>query len=316
MSDFLWSIIPWGYLVLLNIEAMHNDILDGFFPIITMFGDEMGIIVIMSLVYWCVNKRVGQTITFAYLYTAALGTWIKELFGIPRPDDPAFENILNKSGISKRISPLIYEHPPSFLSLHTQGAVVVWGYMAYAFKKTWFTILAVILITLIAFSRMYVGVHFPQDVIGGLIVGIVYLVVLIWAEPYVRDWLSKQSNVRRYALAILIPLVVWILNPVEANATSMGAAIGMGVGFVLEGQTLGYSASGKMWRRVLRGAIGLVLIFAVFFGLDILFSFFDESMGETMALVWRLIRYALLGFAGGFVVPWFFVKTRLAPLKP
>ena len=316
MGGFLWSIIPWGYQVLLNIEVMHNDFLDGFFPIITMFGDEMGIIVIMSLVYWCVNKRVGQTITFGYLYTAALNTWIKELFGIPRPDDPALEDILNKSGISKRISPLIYERPPSFLSLHAQGAVVVWGYMAYAFKKTWFTILAVILITMIAFSRMYVGVHFPQDVVGGLIVGIVYLIVLIWAEPYVRVWLSKQSNVWRYALAILIPLVVWILNPVEANATSMGAALGMGVGFVLEGQTLGYSASGKIWRRVLRGAIGLVLIFAVFFGLDMLFGFFDESMGETMVLVWRLIRYALLGFAGGFVIPWFFVKTRLAYQEP
>ena len=312
MGEYLWSLIPWGYLVLLRIEVMQHEILDEFFKAITFLGNEMGIIVIMSLVYWCVDKYVGQSVTFAYLYTAALNTWIKDLFKIPRPGDSALEKTLNNAGISRRITPLIHEPPPSFPSLHTQGAIVVWGYMAYAFKKTWFTILAIILIVLIAFSRMHLGVHFPQDLIGGVIIGIAFLVIWIKSEPYIRGWLSKQTVAVRYALAVMVPLIVWLVYPVASSATSMGAAMGMGLGFVLESQYLDYSAAGTFWRRVLRGVIGLLLIFGVFFGLDILFGLFDESMGATMALVWRLIRYALLGLAGGFLGPWFFLKTKLA----
>ncbi len=42
----------------------------------------------------------------------------------------------------------------------------------------------------------------------------------------------------RYAVAVMVPLVVWLGNPSEATATPMGAALGLGVGYVLELQTV------------------------------------------------------------------------------
>ena len=116
----------------------------------------------------------------------------------------------------------------------------------------------------------------------------------------------------RYALAVLVPLVVWFVNPSEATATPMGAALGLGVGYVLEGQTVRFSVSGTIWRRILRGVVGLIVILVSYFALGYIFGSFDESMGETMETIWRLVRYAIIGFGGGWFMPWLFVKIGLA----
>ncbi len=312
MKDLLWNLIPWGYQVLLSLEGMRSDLLNLFFAVITDVGSEIGYLVILTLIYWCVDKRVGQGLAYAHLFTATLNCWLKDLWRIPRPDDPALEDLLRRAGIAGRVQPLRHESSPSFPSGHTQGAMVAWGYMAYSFKKVWFWVLAILMIALIGFSRMVLGVHYPQDVIGGLIVGAVYLVLWLWAEPYVRRWLSSLRVGWRYLLAVLAPLVVLLIHPVEATATTMGAVLGLGVGFVLEGQTLRFGTEGRWWQRVLRGALGLVGIAVTYGGLSALFALWDAG-GPFAELAWRVIRYALLGFVGGWVLPWLFTVIGLAP---
>ncbi len=210
------------------------------------------------------------------------------------------------------MSPIRHEITPSFLSGHTQGALVVWGYLGYHIRKTWFRLLALVLIVLIGFSRMYLGVHFPQDVIGGMLIGLVYLALWLALEPTVRGWLAKQTLALRYALAVLVPLVIWLLHPGRVTADPMGAALGLGVGYILEGQTVRFSVGGTSGRRVLRAAVGLVIVVAAYTGLSLLFGTFDELMGVKMEAVWRFARYALVGFGGGWFMPWLFVKTGLA----
>jgi membrane-associated phospholipid phosphatase len=311
MADLLWELIPWGYQVLLSLEGMRSDLLNLFFAVITDVGSEIGYLVILTLIYWCVDKPVGQGLVYAHLFTATLNGWLKDLWRIPRPDDPALEDLLQQAGIADRVQPLRHESSPAFPSGHAQGAVVAWGYMAYRFKKAWFWVLAIVMIAFIGFSRVYLGVHYPQDVIGGLIVGAVYLVLWLWAEPYVRRWLSSLGVGWRYLLAVLVPLAVLLVHPVETTATTMGAVLGLGVGFVLEGQTLCFGTGGRWWLRVLRAVLGLVGIAVTYGGLSALFALWDAS-GPSAELVWRMIRYALLGFVGGWVLPWLFTVTGLA----
>jgi hypothetical protein len=163
---------------------------------------------------------------------------------------------------------------------------------------------------LIAFSRLYLGVHFPQDVVAGLAIGAVFLSVWLWGEPRVRSWLSDVGLGWQVGLALLIPLGILILLPGEDTAAAMGSAIGMGIGAALERQTVRSSVSGKMQRRVLRGTLGLALMLAIYAGLSALFSL--VHLEGSLELAWRALRYALLGFAGGWGAPWVFVQTRLA----
>jgi uncharacterized membrane protein YuzA (DUF378 family) len=54
------------------------------------------------------------------------------------------------------------------------------------------------------------------------------------------------------------------------------------------------------------------VVLLAYFGLSALFGLFDERMGEAMAIVWRVVRYALVGLAGGWVAPWLFTVSGLA----
>jgi hypothetical protein len=163
---------------------------------------------------------------------------------------------------------------------------------------------------LIAFSRLYLGVHYPQDVIAGLAIGAAFLALWLWAEPRARPWLAGLSLSWKVGLAALIPLATFAVRPDEDTAAAMGAAIGMGVGAVLERQMVRFSVEGKSGKRVLRGALGLVLLGAVYLGLKVLFGL--VHLEGPVELAWRGLRYALLGLAGAWGAPWVFVRTGLA----
>ena len=316
MGEWLWDIVPWGYQFLLLVEGMRTAFFDVFFSMVTDIGSGFGYIVLLIVVYWCVDKSVGQGLSFAYLYTAALNTWIKDIWRIPRPGDPALEGVLDRAGIVRRVSPLRHEDSPSFVSGHTQGATVAWGYMAARFKRAWFWIVAVATVVLIGLSRMYLGVHFPQDVIGGLFVGGTYLALWLAAAPRVWEWLSRLSVVWLYALALLVPVIVLLARPLYDMTVPMGAAIGLGIGYLLEGRTIRFSTDGPWLKRLLRAVLGLVIVLVTYLGLSALFDLATPLIGQAAASALRALRYALVGFAGGWLAPWAFVRVKLADRAP
>lgn len=320
MDRLLWGLVPWGYQVLLDLEAMRSGLLNVLFATITDLGSNLGYLVVLSLIYWCVDKRMGQGLAYNSLISATLNIWLKQLWGIPRPDDMALEGVLREAGIEGRVTPLREATLPSFPSGHAQGAAVTWGYVAYSVRahradsgassRRWVWPVAVVLVALIAFSRLYLGVHFPQDVIAGLGLGAAYLAAWVWAEPRVAPRLAALSVRGRYALAVLAPLALLLVQPGEDTSAAMGATIGLGVGYVLEGQTLRFATAGRWQQRALRGALGLVLTISVYLALRALFGL--VPLQGNLGLALRTFRYALVGFAGAWGVPWVFLRAGLA----
>jgi glycerophosphoryl diester phosphodiesterase len=312
MESFLWQIIPWGYQVLLYIEGLRTPFWDALFLGLTGLGSEGGYLVILALTYWCVNKSIGQGLALGFLYSATINTWIKDLWHIPRPSSPDLEGILNAAGISARLHPLRYEPSPSFVSGHAQGAVVVWGYLAHGLKKAWVWVVAVLMIAFIGLSRMYVGVHFPQDVIGGWAIGALYLVVWVWLTPAARRWLAQRSRVEQCALVLAGSVAVLAIHPVQTTATIMGAAAGLGVGFANEVRRVRFQTCGVWWRCALRGALGMALLGLTYLILHLLLGPLGNSAISWVSLSARAVRYALLGGVCAWGVPWAFVRLGLA----
>jgi membrane-associated phospholipid phosphatase len=299
MSDFLMSLIPWGTEVILWVQSFSSPFLDVLLTAATLLGEKEFYLIFLPLIYWCFNKRIGIRLAYAVLLSSYFNLFLKDLFGIPRPDDP-------------RIRFLRHETTPSFPSNHAQGAVVTWGYLASRWKNRVFWVVAIVLIFLSSFSRMYLGVHFPQDVVGGITIGVLYLLAFNWVTARWGGALAKFSLVARSILAVLLPTALLVAHPGEETAMAMGALAGMGLGFLLESRFVGFSAGGLWWKRVLRFLVGLILVGVFYVGLK---AVFPTEVTPSLALAWRAIRYGVVGGIGTFAAPWFFVKTALAEAK-
>jgi glycerophosphoryl diester phosphodiesterase len=285
-----------------------------FFSAITDLGSNIGYLVILTAIYWCVDKHAGLRLAYCSLCSATLNIWLKEAWNIPRPGDPALDELLNRAGIHERVTPLREATLASFPSGHSQGAAATWGYVAHILNglahKRWPWFAAGILAALIAFSRLYLGVHFAQDVIAGLAIGAAYLAFWLWVEPHARSRLAGLGLAWKAGLALLVPIVLLAIRANEDTAAAMGAAAGMGLGSLLERETLDFSAAGEGGKRALRGLLGLAIVLAAYLGLNALFGL--VRLESALEIVWRALRYVLLGLAASWGAPWVFVRIGLS----
>ncbi len=300
----LLGLQTWGTDLILAVQTISSGALDTFFKAITWLGNREAYLVILTLLYWCVNRSWGIRL----LVLAMLSSWfneaLKSLFDLPRPDPT-------------RVRQLVSESSFGFPSNHAQtGAVIVWGYLAAKVKRTWFTVLAVIIIFLIGLSRAYLGIHFPQDVIGGWILGIVILLLWLRFEDRLAAWWRGLTAGRQALLAIAGPLALMLLTPAdsfsrypnETGATLAGILIGAGLGSILEARTVQFRVDGSLGRRALRYLVGILLVGVFYFGGALLPEL--HPWGLDVAL--RVLRYGLVGLTAVWLAPWVFVKLRLA----
>ncbi len=306
MGSWLESLIPWGTEIVVWAQSHSSAWLDAVFGIFTTLGYEEAYLVLLPLIYWCIHKEAGVALSYISLLTAWANSLVKHIFAIPRPSDPRIEMRAPRP-----------ETSPSFPSGHAQNAVVNWGYLAYRLRSWGIWAAAFALMVGVGLSRIVLGVHFPQDVIGGWLIGMVLLVGYIWAAPTAGRWLDRQKVAVQSTLALVVPLALVFLSPPDADGlyptegvvTPMSAAAGVGLGLVMERSLVQFRVDGAWWRRVLRFLAGLLLTGSVYLGPKLLLS---EELSYGLAVTLRFVRYALLGWVVTFLCPWLFVRLRLA----
>jgi hypothetical protein len=270
--------------------------LDTLFKAITTLGAEQAFLLILPLVFWCWNKRRGARLGALLMLSAYMNFALKALFNQPRP-------------APERIRVLAEETSPGFPSGHAQNSVVVYGYLAAQIGRPWAWAAAGLIAFAVGISRIYLGVHFPTDVLGGWLIGIAVLALYLRAEPEVEYRLHPWPWRNKMALAVASPLVLFLIHPNEDSAQLMGVLLGLMSGFLAELRWVKFSAGGPLWQRALRFVVGSAILIVVWLGLKAIFP----SEPETVALVYRLMRYALVGAWASLGAPWLFVSVGLAP---
>ena len=157
--------------VLYALESIRTPALDKIMSVITLLGGELFFMVIAVTVFWCVSKREGYYLMIVGFFGTVINQFLKILCCVPRPwiKDPDFTIVE-----SARAEATGY----SFPSGHTQNAVATYGGIARYTRRSWLRVVLVVLTVLIAFSRMYLGVHTPLDVgVSFLIAAVLVLVV-------------------------------------------------------------------------------------------------------------------------------------------
>jgi hypothetical protein len=247
---------------------------------------------------------VGVSLAYISIFSPYLNSIIKLTFRLPRPSDP-------------RIVLLRTETSPSFPSNHAQGAVVNWGYLVTRFRNKIFSIVAVVLVLLIALSRIYVGVHFLQDVLGGVLMGLLLVGAYNWLVVTIERQRFDLPLPIKLTLSVVVPLALLFAHPFDVDgtypaeiaATIMGTILGMSIGFTLEQERIRFKVDGLWWRRGLRFILGMVLVVIFYLGLKVVLP---EEVSHSVAIAVRMVRYSLVGFSMAFLAPWLFVATSLA----
>ncbi len=290
----------------------------------TFLGSEEFFLIVLPVLYWSVDSALGFRVALMLVVTGGINDILKLGMAGPRP-----------YWVSAQVKPFSAETSFGVPSGHAQVATGIWGTLAGNYKKTWGWVVACAVIFLIGFSRMYLGVHFPHDVLFGWILGIITLWAFSTFWGRVQSVITNMSMSGQILLAFGISLVFillgylmktsqadfvmpadWITNarrsgaepdPVSLNGiiTTAATLFGIGAGAAWMNQ---YQASGSIKKRVLRYIIGLVGILIFWFLLGAIFP-----RGESLIpYIFRFMRYTLVGgwVTGG--APWLFQKIKLA----
>ncbi len=300
--------------------------LDGFMKVVTFLGAIEFYILFIPLLYWCVDQSLGLRALFVLIATDAMGTSFKQLFHQPRP--------YWLGGVKALAEETSYGIP----STHASNTLAVWGLIATWMKKSWMWIFTAILLFLIGLSRLYLGVHFPQDVLGGWLLGLVMLFVFIkYEKHFLAWWAQKTENTQIFlgflfsAALILLGLVVlalisgfpdppeWAEYAAEARNVSNyvrlgGFLAGAVSGVVLMDKHACFKVDGSTLQKAGRYIVGMIGLFALYLGLDLLFALLAPDV-SVVGYILRYIRYAAVAFWGMFGAPWVFLKIGLAKRK-
>lgn len=294
MMDAVWQ---WGLGLIVTVQAIRGPAADALFQAISFLGEEEFYLLLFPTLLWCVDRRLGLRLGLVFLFSVYVNSIVKDVVAHPRPFelDP-----------SVRIGEADGYGLPSG---HAQAAAVIWCGLAVHYRRRWLWVAAILLAGAIGFSRVYLGVHFPTDVIAGWGIGIVLLV--IWWSAYSRAAarLRAWPALGRIALAVAVPSVLAVLFPDRSAVSAMGTAAGVGVGYVVSARHLDVGVHGPLWQRAARFVAGAAVLGVLYVGLSMLL----RPEGETAALVVRFLRYGALGLWVSLGAPWMFGLLRLAP---
>lgn len=284
------------------LESIRFPGLNEFMLAVTYLGDEIAFLVTALILFWCVDKRQGYYILSVGFIGTIANQFMKLWFRIPRPwvKDPNF-TILEQA----REAAAGY----SFPSGHTQSSVGTFGCIAYTTKNKVIRILAMAACVLVPFSRMYIGVHTPADVLVAAAMAVALIFVL---RPVV---FKKEGKYIPCLLGIMTLLAVAFLCFVEfypfpadvdahnlasgiKNAyTLLGSLLGLLIVYIIDEKWLHFPVKAVWWAQIIKIAIGLGLVLAVKSGLKVpLNALFGESVG-------RAARYFLIVVVAGTLWP-------------
>ena len=305
------------------LESIRTGVGDFFFATVTHMGEEVFFLAIAILFYWCISKRQGYYILITGVVGSVINQWLKILCRIPRPWilDPNF----------KPVGDAVAEATGySFPSGHTQNIAGTWGCIGRYNKQKWVKILSVSIILLVAFSRMYLGVHTPLDVTVSLGVA----AALVFAFHFV---FRTEESVNKYMFWVMIGSVVFsigfiiytfllpesgfateadlanLLSAKKNAATLTGCLFGLALVYPLDRYVIKFDTKGRWYSQAIKFIVGIAVVLLIKEGTraPLEFVFGNEYVA-------RAVRYFLIvDFAGGL---WpltfkFFEKLRIEKLE-
>ena len=287
--------------LLYALQEIRNPALDAVLQLITRLGEETVFMVVAIVVFWCISKKGGYyLLSVGFLGTVA-NQWLKIAFRIPRPWvlDPNFQIVE-----SAREAATGY----SFPSGHTQSAVGTFGGLARMTEKKWLRWILIVIALLVAFSRMYLGVHTPLDVGVSLVLATVMVLVFwpIMEKAEEMGWLLLVLLAVCGAFLLFLRLCPFpadvdadnLAHAVENAWKLTGAIGGMLIAWWVDWKFIQFDTKAVWWAQLIKVALGLAIVVGIKSGLKAPLIALMGNAGIANA-----VRYGLMVIFAGAVWP-------------
>ncbi len=276
-------------------------------------GSEIGFMVLLPAIYWAFDKRFGRRTTIMLLGAQYFSIGLKYAFSRPRPFHLAPD----------RFNPISEYTEPGLPSGHTISGTVIGASFVGRSEKRLAKTLWVLFILLMGFSRLVHGVHYPQDVLAGWIIGFLWFFGYGYVEKLIfrisQAWDSGKKLRATGTISFLV-LILVVSLPLDYDAAknflSVSALLfGALSGIIVENRKLQFTTESlSPGTRALRIIIGLGSLFSVYALLNFVYY---AIAGDSHALWTQLlyfIRYSIVGCWATLGVPWLFNAAEAGQL--
>lgn len=313
-------------LVLQGLRESLGSVVENFFVSLTVIGDGPALMAFAMIVYWCVDKHAGQLALMSFTMANFFGQLLKNILCVYRP-------WIRDSRIVPAEGALEGATGYSFPSGHTMGTTTVNGSIACSFwhRWRWISVVLFFVIVIVLFSRNYLGVHTPQDVLVGFLIALLAIFLCNKFLAWIDDYPEYEVHVVVIALVLCVAcLLITGLKPYEvaydANGQPLidvvtmqkgsfeGAGIlaGWALGWFLERRMVDFDTDSyflSLRDRGIRGLIGVGFVGVTYVATDVAFK-------AIMPYVWaKFFALFLVMFVAMFVAPLVFTAIE-RPKQP
>lgn len=282
---------------LLLLQQMRTPALDALMLVATRLGEEVFVLAPLLLCYWCLDRELGLRIGFTYFAGGIVNQFAKLAFRVERP-------FVRDARIQPHPRAVGTATGYSFPSGHTTSATALAAALALRWKKKgWVWLLGGLYVALVGFSRMYLGVHTPADVLGGFVLTALMAVAV---DLILRDVKNHPAHIRIYfalgaaaALALLLyaqGLVATGAAP-ESQAVdafkTCGAAFALLLGLPLERRYVRFTVDAPPRAQAVKFLCGLVLALVIKGGLR---AVLGTSLPMQFVRYFVTVLFVVLGY--------------------
>ncbi|MGB4430694.1 MAG: phosphatase PAP2 family protein [Limnochordia bacterium] len=275
-----------GLDVILWVQEHGNSALTAFFRAVTNLGSVEFYMLAIPLIYWLVDKHFGLRFSVFFIFSAYLNSGLKHIFRTERP--PRELRLVTQEGYS-------------FPSGHAQGSTAFWGFLALKLKTPLAYVGAAVLIFLISFSRIYLAVHWPIDVLGGVAIG---LLLLVAYSPLAQIDLLKIRLRTWIVGSIIAAAILYLLHPAGDGPLTVGFLLGALIGYRLELLYIQFKEEAAPLQNLIKAVLGLAVLFLLKEALKPVVGWLPEGFSVV-------VRYCLLGLWATLGAPFVFTKLGL-----
>jgi membrane-associated phospholipid phosphatase len=230
------------------LQSLFSPQLSWVFEAITLLGDGTVLVGLSAAIYWCFDKSCGRLVTYVLLLGAYLNFFLKIFIPWPRP--PYDLRLAEKSETSY-----------GFPSGHAQNSTTFWTWITLHFRKRILGLLGVIVVVAVGISRIYLGLHYLAQVIGGWAFGVAVACFGMLLLQHIPGRNGRMRAIPQvlFAFSTLIPLVIAVMlgaaNEIDPGQIG-GYLFGFSLGALAEDKYVRFTVNISTLRRILRLAIG------------------------------------------------------------